>query len=268
MANHYCLVIPHYRHVQPLLEMCAKLVDLKLTVDLPEPLTDSLPNSLPIYVVDDASPAADFDALAEGLTAHPQIELIKRPGNGGKGAAMMTGLNRAAADGYSHAISMDADGQHNIDDMSALIEQAELHPQAIIAGRPVFGDDIPASRLYGRMLTNTLVKAQTASSMIKDAMCGFRIYPLTEIRPLFSRIGYRTRMEFDVELLVRAHWAGIDIHSVDTRVVYPEHGASHFNMFADNVRLVAMHIILIVGGILRLPEKLVPRLKRTRAVQS
>ena len=219
-----------------------------------------------ILIVDDASGDEIVALLREEVARHQRVQLIERGANGGKGAAMMTGLEAAADGGHSHAISLDADGQHNPRDIPELLRRSELLPDSLFTGRPVFGEDIPASRLYGRMLTNYLVQFITASRMVKDAMCGLRVYPLAYVLPLCEAIGYRTRMEFDVEILVRACWAGLDVQAIDTAVSYPEDGLSHFHLFTDNARLVVMHMLLIVGGLVRLPRTLWRRFSRRVAI--
>lgn len=240
MADSYCIVVPHYRHVRPLSAMLPRLTDLGLEV----------------LIVDDASGTYSCAQLQAAASQYNNVSLIQREENGGKGAAMMTGLRAAAQRGHSHVISLDADGQHNPADIPQLLQRSQQSPASLFSGRPVFGEDIPASRLYGRMLTNYLVQFVTASRMIRDAMCGLRVYPLALVLPLCEAIGYRTRMEFDVEILVRACWAGLDVQAMDTAVVYPEDGESHFNLVADNARLVVMHMLLIAGGLIRMPRTL------------
>jgi glycosyltransferase involved in cell wall biosynthesis len=222
---------------------------------------------LEIFVVDDASGEAVSRPLQKEIAKYQNVHLIQRKDNGGKGAAMISGLRTAAEHGHSHAISLDADGQHDPAAIPELLKRSQALPDSLFSGRPVFGEDIPASRLYGRMLTNYLVQFVTASRMVRDAMCGLRVYPLAHVLPLCDAIGYRTRMEFDVEILVRACWAGLDVQTMDTAVTYPQDGESHFNLIADNVRLVAMHALLIIGGLVRLPRTLWRRLSRRMATQ-
>jgi glycosyltransferase involved in cell wall biosynthesis len=243
MSDRYCIVIPHYRHHRPLAALLPKL----------------LAHGLQVLIVDDASGDDSVGAVRKLVAAHGGARLITRDRNGGKGAAMMTGLRSAADDGYTHVISLDADGQHDPCDVPKLHALSRSMPASLISGRPVFGDDIPAARLYGRMLTNRLVQIVTGSTMIKDAMCGLRVYPLEGVLPLCERLGGRTRMEFDVEILVRACWAGLDIRAVDTEVIYPEDGESHFHLFTDNARLVGMHTLLILGGLARIPRRLMQK---------
>jgi glycosyltransferase involved in cell wall biosynthesis len=211
---------------------------------------------LPVIVVDDGSGTDVVTALQETVDEFANVELLERERNGGKGAAMISGLRAAAANGCSHVISLDADGQHDVDDIPRLKQLSQAAPTCLFSGRPVFGDDIPASRLYGRMLTNYLVQFVTTSRMVRDAMCGLRVYPLRQVLPLCDAIGYRTRMEFDIEILVRACWAGLRIESMETVVTYPRDGESHFHIFADNVRLVGMHVLLILNGLIRMPRTL------------
>ncbi len=244
MTNRCCIVIPHFRHHKPLSVLLPKLVGFDLD----------------IFIIDDASGEPAHGILENLALTYDHVHLVSRPHNGGKGAAMITGLHAAAAQGFTHVISLDADGQHNPDDVPRLQALSSDFPDSLISGRPLFGDDIPASRLYGRMITNTLVQIVTGSRMIKDAMCGLRVYPIAKVLPLCDTLGYRTRMEFDVEILVRACWAGLDIRAMDTDVIYPEDGESHFDLFKDNLRLVVMHILLILGGLARLPKSLWRRL--------
>ncbi len=172
---------------------------------------------------------------------------------------MMDGMHWAADRGFTHVLSMDADGQHDPGSVPELLRRAQAAPQALLSGQPIFGEDIPAVRLHGRKLTNTLVRWVAGSKQITDAMCGLRVYPLQRTLPLFKQLSYRTRMEFDVEILVRASWAGYDVQMVDTPVIYPEGGDSHFHMLADNVRLTGMHTLLVLTAIIRGIKKIIKR---------
>jgi glycosyltransferase involved in cell wall biosynthesis len=240
MSSRHCIVIPHYRHHRPLATLIGELQD----------------NGLPIFIVDDASGTESLRAVRKIVCRQEKIRLIIRDRNGGKGAAMMTGLRYAWDQGFSHVISLDADGQHDPGDVAVLLRLSRASPESFFSGRPQFGSEVPAARLHGRKITNYLVQVEAGSREIKDAMCGLRVYPLEAVLPLCARIGYRTRMEFDVEILVRACWAGHPIRYLDTQVTYPRGGESHFNMLRDNVRLTVMHVLLLGGGVLRLPERL------------
>ena len=117
-------------------------------------------------------------------------------------------------------------------------------PRALFSGKPVFGADVPAARLHGRKVTNLLARIEAGSAAIEDAMCGFRVYPVAPVLPLADAIGARVRMEFDIEILVRAAWAGLPLRFFPTRVAYPAGGRSHFRI-VDNLRLSGMHTVLL-----------------------
>ena len=244
MSDRYCIVIPHYCHD-------AQLADFLPLLGVAQ---------LPLLVVDDGSPAASLARLEQLVGEHPWAQLILREENSGKGAAMITGLREAQSQGFTHVILVDADGQHDPADIARLHAASLQAPEALFSGKPIFGEDIPASRLYGRMITNTLAKIEAGNWGIADAMCGLRLYPLAQVLPLCKQLGNRLRMEFDTEILVRASWADLDIHFLPTQVRYPASGRSHFRMIQDNVRLAAMHSLLLVGALVRVPARLWRRL--------
>src|SRR5690606_4268284 len=133
---------------------------------------------LPCLLIDDGSDAdtaAELDRLA---LESERIELLRLQRNGGKGAAVAHGMALAAQRGYSHALQIDADGQHDSDDVPALLQLARAHPQALVSGWPHYGDDIPTARRYGRYITHFWVWIETLSLTVKDSMCGFRVYPV------------------------------------------------------------------------------------------
>ncbi len=231
----YCILIPHYRHDRELAEYLPRLAHV----------------GLPALVVDDGSDPDTRFRLRRLVSGHPWASLIQRERNGGKGAAIIDGLKTLARNGYTHAISVDADGQHDSADVTRVHEASQRDPQAIYSGRPVFGDDIPRFRLHGRKITNLLARIEADRKEIEDAMCGFRLYPLATILPLCDAIGSRRRMEFDTEILVRAAWAGLPLRFFPTRVIYPQGGRSHFRMISDNIRLSLMHATLLFHRFLR-----------------
>lgn len=244
MSDRYCIVIPHYCHAAQLAEFLPLLAVAQL----------------PLLIVDDGSPADSLSRLETLVKDHPWAQLLLREENNGKGAAMVTGLEAASAQGFTHVILVDADGQHDPADIARLHAASLQAPESLFSGHPIFGTDIPKSRLYGRMITNTLAKIEAGNWQIKDAMCGLRLYPLKQVLPLCKQLGNRMRMEFDTEILVRASWADLDIHFLPTQVRYPDSGRSHFRMIQDNVRLAVMHSLLLLGALLRLPARLWRRL--------
>lgn len=224
-----CLLIPCYNHAGPLAAVLARLAEFKL----------------PCLLVDDGSEpvaAAALDALA---AQHPWVSLLRHSHNQGKGGAVMTGLRRAHELGFSHALQVDADGQHDMTDLPALLAEARQHPAALVSGRPLYDDSVPKGRLYGRYITHVWVWIETLSFAIKDSMCGFRVYPLAPTCALLERVTLGRRMDFDTEVMVRLHWAGVPMRFVPTRVIYPVDGRSHFRLFRDNLDISWMHTRLV-----------------------
>ncbi len=214
----------------------------------------------PIFLVDDGSgpdTARVLDALA---AANPLIRLLRRPGNGGKGAAVMDGFRAAIAEGMTHALQVDADGQHALDDIPRFLDAGRESPGKIICGVPIYDASIPKGRLYGRYATHVWVWIETLSLDIQDSMCGFRMYPLAPVRQLMERVSIGTRMDFDIEILVRLYWRGLRVINLPTVVTYPEDGISHFRMLRDNLRITWLHTRLAAGMVFRLPMLLAHRL--------
>ena len=213
-----------------------------------------LSQNLPCVLVDDGSSTGCFSTLNEMAVASPElITLLRHPVNRGKGGAVLTGLRYAAKAGYSHAVQIDADGQHRIADIPRFIEQALAHPEALIVGYPEYDNTVPMLRLYARYLTHVWVSINTLSRQIKDSMCGFRVYPLGPVIALDQRTKVGTGMDFDTEVLVRLYWDGLQIVNVSTPVTYPADGISHFRGCRDSALLSRMHATLFFGMLLRLP---------------
>lgn len=218
-------------------------------------------HGVPCLLVDDGSSpacAAVLDRLATG----PGVSLLRLPVNQGKGGAVVAGLREAARRGHSHALQIDADGQHDADDVPRFLAEARAHPQAVINGRPRFDASVPKARLYGRYATHVWVWINTLSFEIIDSMCGFRVYPLAPTLALLGRVRIGRRMDFDTEILVRLYWDGLRVRNLDTRVRYPSDGVSHFRVWRDNVLITAMHTRLFFGMLPRLPKLL--RRRRAR----
>ncbi|MGF6813636.1 putative LPLAT superfamily acyltransferase [Paraburkholderia atlantica] len=243
-----CIVIPIYNHKDAIGTTVAHLAV----------------HGLPIFVVDDGSDEPTQQVLAAlALQYAQQMTLLRLPENGGKGAAVMAGLRAARATGYTHALQIDADGQHDASDVPRFLDAARAEPGAVILGRPVYDDSVPKARLYGRYLTHVWVWIETLSLTIRDSMCGFRLYPLALACELIDRVRLPTRMDFDIEILVRLYWRRVAFRSIPTRVTYAADGVSHFDVLWDNVRISRSHTRLVFGMLWRLPmllaHKLMPR---------
>lgn len=224
----------------------------------------ALGHGFPIILVDDGSKpscARVLDELAAGSGG--RVELVRHVRNQGKGGAVLSGFAHAQQQGYTHALQVDADGQHCIDDIPRFMALAQQHPQAVIAGCPVYDESVPALRLYARYLTHVWIWINTLSFEIRDSMCGFRVYPVASVQALAQRRKLGKRMNFDSEVLVRLHWDGVPVLNLPTRVSYPSDGVSHFRVWRDNVLITRMHATLFCGMLLRLPL-LLARKWRTR----
>jgi glycosyltransferase involved in cell wall biosynthesis len=206
-----------------------------------------------VVVVDDGS-AAEGRGAVEALGKDALAQVVFRRENGGKGAAVKTGFAAAREMGFTHALQVDADGQHALDDMPRFLEAARKNPRALVLGCPVFDASAPKSRLVGRRITQFWSRIETFGPVITDPMCGFRVYPLA------AAIAARARgnaMDFDPEIAVRMVWAGVPVINLPTRVRYvsaEEGGVSHFRMVRDNALISWMHTRMVFGAILRIPS--------------
>lgn len=208
-------------------------------------------------LVDDGSDAGCAAVLDELAASHPQqVVLLRLPENQGKGGAVLAGCARALELGYSHALQIDADGQHQVADLPRFLGVAAENPLAVIVGYPVYDDSVPKLRLYARYLTHVWVWINTLSLEIRDSMCGFRVYPLRPLLTLDKNRRLGRRMNFDTDVLVRLYWAGLPMVNQPTRVSYPLDGVSHFRLWMDNVLITRMHATLFFGMLLRLPKLL------------
>ncbi len=236
-----CVVIPVYNHEHAVGAVVNAIGAMKL----------------PCIMVDDGSSATCAQALDRLAADHSgQVTLLRHAVNRGKGGAVLTGIEHAARAGYTHALQIDADGQHSVDDIPRFIAQANGHPLAVIVGYPVYDKSVPLLRFYARYLTHVWVWINTLSLQIKDSMCGFRVYPVQAVMALSQRHKIGERMNFDTDILVRLYWDGLKIVNVPTRVGYPADGVSHFRGFHDNVLISWMHTKLFFGMLWRLPRLL------------
>ncbi|WP_288841401.1 glycosyltransferase family 2 protein [uncultured Deefgea sp.] len=213
------------------------------------------PFDLPCLLIDDGSNAACRHTLSTLATEQADwLQVQHLPHNLGKGGAVMAGLRWAKQLGYSHAIQIDADGQHHTPDILQFIHAAQTQPNALIAGRPIYDASVPKGRLYGRYATHIWVWINTLSLQIQDAMCGFRVYPLAASCALIERESLGRRMEFDIEVMVRLFWADVPIVQLATPVQYPLDGVSHFALWRDNLLISRLHAKLFLGMLWRSPR--------------
>jgi glycosyltransferase involved in cell wall biosynthesis len=242
-----CIVIPVYNHEHAVGGVLAQL----------------LPHGLHCVLVDDGSSPA-CAALLQALAAQhaAQVSLRRHAVNQGKGGAVMTGLRAAQELGFTHALQVDADGQHNLDDVTRFLQCAEANPQALVVGYPLYDSSVPKGRLYGRYATHVWVWINTLSLQIRDAMCGFRVYPLAPVLALLARRRLGRRMNFDIEVLVRLFWDGVPMLHRPTRVGYPADGVSHFRVWRDNVLISRLHAQLFFEMLWHAPRLLARKWSR------
>jgi glycosyltransferase involved in cell wall biosynthesis len=216
---------------------------------LREVVAEVLRHWQPVLVVVDGSTDGSEAPLLELAKSQPGLSVLQQPCNAGKGAAVLIGAHIARARGFTHALVMDADGQHPAASIVEFMAVSRRHPAALVLGRPVFPSNIPAERLHGRKLSVGLVRLELLGAGIADPLFGFRVYPLA---PLLEVLGPRRggrRYDFDTEAAVRLGWAGVPPLNVAAPVRYfspAEGGVSHFHYLRDNATLVWMHTRLIL----------------------
>jgi len=223
-------------------------------------LIDALRSTrLTCWLVDDGSHAPCAQAVQALCSVNPQwLRQLRLETNQGKGAAVLAGMRAAQAAGFTHAVQIDADLQHDPSRIGDFISAAKRNPSAVINGVPQYDASVPAVRLHGRRITTVLVWVHTLSRRIADAMCGFRLYPIESVVALDQRARIGRRMEFDADIIVRLFWAGVPVVNLRTPVTYPADGVSHFRMLRDNLRMGWLHLRLLGGMLVRLP-RLLPR---------
>lgn len=234
-----CLIVPVYNHQEAIRHVVAALKPLELPC---------------ILINDGSSPACTQVLQSIADKEHAWLSLYERPANGGKGAAVMDGFRQALAKGFSHAIQIDADGQHKIEDIQRFVQAAQEHPRHLILGQPQYDASAPRKRLYGRQFTNLWVWINTLSFAIADAMCGFRCYPLAALESVLNLDHIGQRMDFDIEVVVRLYWQGVEVINLPTEVQYPLDGVSHFDMLKDNLLISRKHAQLFFGMLWRFPK--------------
>lgn len=210
----------------------------------------------PVWVVVDGSTDDSAARLSAWAAAEPGLRVWVLPQNRGKGAAVLHGLEQAAALGFTHALTMDSDGQHPADLIPEFMSTSQSEPGAMVLGRPVFDSSAPLLRVRGRKICNWWVNVETLWSGIGDSLYGFRVYPIVPLVGIMLRHPWMRRFDFDAEAAVRLSWRGMRAINVPAPVRYfrsDEGGVSHFNYWRDNALLTWMHLRLFIGFLLRLP---------------
>jgi glycosyltransferase involved in cell wall biosynthesis len=208
----------------------------------------------PVWVVIDGSTddsAAAVDAIAQ---TDPALRVYRLPSNQGKGEAVRFGLTAAEASGFTHALVMDADGQHRAESISAFMAMSAASPEAVIMGRPVFGADAPWIRVVSRRLCNACATLVTLRR-VGDTLFGFRVYPIAKLLSVMRASHGMRRFDFDPEAVIRLAWDRTPFIHLPTRVRYlsrADGGVSHFNYVLDNFLLIGMYLRLSRGAVMQL----------------
>ena len=232
-----CIVVPVFNHGN---DACALAERLK-------------PFGLRAIFVNDGSRAQCTEALRQLSQQNDWIDVIEHEKNRGKGGAVLSGLRAALAQGFTHALQIDADNQHDTNDIPRFLSTASENPGAVITGQPLYDASAPVGRRMARYITHVWVWIETLSFTIRDSMCGFRVYPVEPALRLANRTKLGQRMDFDSDILVRLFWTGMPVLSLPTAVIYPPGGESNFRLFYDNILITRMHVRLVFGMLWRAP---------------
>jgi len=225
-------------------------------VKILETVRNALAQWQPVWVVIDGSTDGTAEALQSLAVNESALKVFTLPYNQGKGAAVLHGLRAAAAAGYTHALTMDADGQHPAEKIPEFMALSIANPDAVVLGKPVFDASAPAIRVGGRKISNWWANLETLGAGIGDSLCGFRVYPIKPLCEIMQRSTWMRRFDFDPEVAVRLCWHGLRPINLQAPVRYfgpEEGGVSHFNYLRDNTLLTWMHLRLVFGFLLRFP---------------
>ncbi len=225
----------------------------------------------PVIVVVDGSTDGTAEGLRRLAADDVGLQVLVLLHNQGKGAAVLHGLDHARERGFTHALTMDADGQHPAASIGPFMQASMARPEAMILGRPVFDASAPLLRVRGRRVSNWWTNLETLGAGVGDSLYGFRVYPIEPLRAVMHRQRWMRRFDFDTEAVVRLAWRGVKPINRDAPVKYlkpEEGGVSHFRYGRDNALLTWMHTRLMIEFVLRLPLLLWRRIGRRPPFQS
>ncbi len=222
------IIVPCYNHSDEFRNFAVRLAGVEL----------------PVIVIDDGSVSSQSRKLKE-ICAEHNFEYVGASPNRGKGWAMKIGFDVAMNRGFTHALQIDADGQHDVSDIDVFLGLSRNNPNCLIVGNPVYDASAPRARRVGRKITDFWVAIETCNLNMPDAMCGMRVYPLKETCDEMRHLLFY-RMGFDIEILVKLYWRGLKIIQQSTRVIYPPNGRSNFRMLRDNLYIALLHTYLCV----------------------
>lgn len=210
----------------------------------------------PVWVVVDGSTDGSAEQLQRMAQTDTGLHVIVLERNQGKGAAVLEGLRIATSMGFTHALTMDSDGQHPPEKIPEFMAASLADANALVLGVPVFDASAPALRVGGRKISNWWANLETLWQGIGDSLYGFRVYPAHMLMEVMQKSHWMRHFDFDPEAAVRLCWQGARPVNIAAPVKYfrvEDGGVSHFNYLRDNLLLTGMHIRLFAGFIIRLP---------------
>lgn len=215
---------------------------------LAQTVAEALQQWSPVWVVVDGSTDDSAAPVRELAARDPRVRVIERARNGGKGAAVATGVAAARAGGFTHVLTMDSDGQHPAAHIPEFMAASQAEPAALVLGRPVFGPEVPLERLHGRKLSVGLARLEILGAGIDDPLFGFRVYPAAALEEALRSTRRARGFDFDPEIAVRMVWAGVPTRNRPAPCRYlakAEGGVSHFHYGRDNLKLIWLHTRLL-----------------------
>lgn len=233
-------VVPVYNHGSALESVVKRLVQY----------------NFPIIVIDDGNDEKNKAYINDIAEKYPLVTLLVHPKNKGKGEAMKTGLRKAEELGLTHVLQIDSDGQHDAGQIPQFIKLSKENPKAVICGYPEYDSSVPKYRKIGRKISNVWIHivSFTTSKEVRDALIGFRIYPVAPYCKILRRHSIiDSRMGYDIDILVHLLWLNVPVISEVVKVTYPEDGVSNFRMVRDNLRISFTYARLFIGMIIRIP---------------
>lgn len=247
--NSYAFIVPVYRHGSTLDYVVSSLQKY----------------NFPVIVVDDGNDETDKKFIKDVQQKYSNVVLVERKKNGGKGKAVNDGVIQAAKLGITHVFQLDSDGQHDLETVENFVSLSEKNPDAVICGYPQYDESVPKHRLNGRKIANFWIHIVTVSRKIKDAMIGFRIYPVAPYADLLKKHAViDSHMGFDIDVLVHLSWKNIEIISSPVKISYPKDGVSNFRAVRDNIHISLTYSRLCIGMIIRLPLLILRAIKKAR----
>ena len=219
----------------------------------------------PVWVVVDGSTDGSGEALDKLAESDDQLRVLRFARNRGKGAVVLDGAREAIEAGFSHVLTMDADGQHSVADIAAMMARSAENPEAAIFGKPVFDDSAPRVRVHGRKISNAFAAVETLGGGIGDSLFGMRVYPLAELVAAMESTRHARRFDFEPEIAVRLAWQQVKMITMEIPVRYfskADGGVSHFHYLRDNLLLSWMNFRLLSGFLWRLPRLILAKWRR------